>query len=56
MADRDPRKEEVTVFVCGVKTCKHVWDGPQVEFENGATVTCSKCGEWAINVSMMEGM
>lgn len=47
---------EVTVHVCGVK-CEHVWDGPMVEFDGGrgVTTTCSKCGEWAINVSLMEG-
>lgn len=45
---------EITVFVCGVK-CDHVWDGPQADFDNGSTSTCSKCGAWAINVSMMEG-
>jgi hypothetical protein len=46
---------EITVFVCG-KKCEHVWDGPMVEFDGGESVTCSKCGEWAINVSMMEAM
>jgi len=45
---------EIIVHVCGVK-CDHVWNGPMVEFENGATTTCSKCGAWAINVSLMEG-
>ena len=51
---------DVTVFVCGVK-CDHTWDSPEViltreEHEmDGGTVICSKCGQWAINVSMMEG-
>lgn len=44
---------EITVHVCGVKR-EHAWDGPVVEFEGGATVTCSKCGEWAINVAILE--
>lgn len=50
-------KPKITVHVCGVK-CEHVWDGPQQEFDEGAgmTATCSKCGAWAINVSMMEGV
>jgi hypothetical protein len=53
MALEDPK---LTIFVCNVK-CDHLWDGPVVEFEDGlgATVTCSKCGAWAINVSLMEG-
>jgi hypothetical protein len=46
--------KEITVFVCGVK-CEHVWVGPVVELDNGATLTCSKCGAWAIDVSLMEG-
>lgn len=47
---------EITIHVCG-KKCDHVWDGPMVEFEEGrgVTATCSKCGEWAINASLMEG-
>lgn len=50
---------EATIFVCGVK-CEHDWNGPRVELTqeehgmNGGTSTCSKCGAWAINVSMME--
>ncbi len=49
-------RSEITVHVCGVK-CEHVWDGPEVEFMDGGgrSATCSKCGAWAINVSMMEG-
>ena len=47
---------EITVFVCGIK-CEHVWDGPIVPFDgNGETSTCSKCGAWAVNVSLMEGL
>lgn len=50
---------DLTIHVCGVR-CEHVWDGPIIELTkaehgiNGGTVTCSKCGEWAINISMME--
>jgi len=50
---------ELTVFACGVK-CDHQWDGPEIVLTeqehgiNGATLTCSKCGAWAINVSMLE--
>ena len=50
------QNDGITVFVCGSKACKHQWDGPQVEFDNGGTVTCSLCGAWAINVSMLEGL
>jgi hypothetical protein len=52
-------KPAVTMHVCGVK-CGHVWDGPLVTLRGyggercGETATCSKCGAWAINVSMME--
>lgn len=55
-------EQGITVFVCGGKRCEHAWDGPQVELTqeehgmNGGTRSCSKCGELAINVSMMEGM
>lgn len=50
--------KELIVFVCGRKDCQHVWDGPCVEFDEGrgVTTTCSKCGEWAVNVSLMEGI
>lgn len=49
--------DEITVHVCG-KKCEHVFDGPVVVvpwFEGASTLTCSKCGEWAINVSLLEG-
>ena len=52
--------DEITVFVCGGGPCKHVWNGPVVDLEDGythgQTVTCSLCGAWAINVSMLEGV
>lgn len=49
-------RSEITIHVCGVK-CAHVWNGPEVEFMDGSgrSSTCSLCGAWAINVSMMEG-
>lgn len=54
MADK-PSEPAITIHVCGVK-CDHEWIGPQIELEGvGATLTCSKCGAWAINVSLMEG-
>lgn len=48
-------QDRITVHVCGVR-CDHVWDGPIVEFNDGCsmTSTCSKCGAWAINISVME--
>lgn len=48
---------EITAIMCGPRKCEHLWDGPQQEFDEGRgmTATCSKCGEWAINVSMWEG-
>ena len=54
------KKQKITLHICGSKKCKHVWDGPEVSFKtdgggSGGTVTCSKCGEWAINHSMMAG-
>lgn len=32
--------------------CKHRWDGPVVEIENGESVTCSKCGMDAFSYSL----
>lgn len=32
--------------------CEHKWDGPEEEYENGSSVTCSKCGMSAISHSM----
>lgn len=51
----------ITVHVCGVgcpkaDDRKHVWDGPVVEIENGASVSCSLCGALAVDVSIMEGI
>jgi hypothetical protein len=46
----------VDVFVCGVD-CKdqqpHRWDGPTVEFDGGASVTCSICGLDAMSYDLM---
>lgn len=51
----DGRK--LDVHICPpVEECKpdeHVWDGPPHYEQNMGTVTCSKCGAWAINVDMM---
>ena len=53
-----PEKVQFTVFNCGPQ-CKdggeHEWDGPLVELERGASVSCSKCGRLAIDVSLWEG-
>lgn len=46
-------EDDITVIVCGVK-CDHKWDGPVVTFKNGATVSCSKCGALAVDVSLLE--
>lgn len=51
------------VMVCGPGTfgkckcncpiaCEHVWDGETVQEDNMSTVTCSRCGKWAINHDM----
>lgn len=48
-------KDEITMFVCGQK-CNHEFDGPIVEYDHGATVTCSKCGAWAVDVILWEGL
>lgn len=32
-----------------VRDCDHSWDGPVVEFSNGASVSCSGCGMLAID-------
>ena len=49
------------IFMCGPqsrsckcncpKSCEHDFTGPVVEFDEGrgGTVTCKKCGMWAIN-------
>lgn len=29
--------------------CEHDWTGPDVKFENGASVSCAKCGMLAID-------
>jgi hypothetical protein len=52
------------VMVCGPGTfgvckcncpdgpCEHVWDGEIVEEDGMTTVTCSRCGKWAVNHDM----
>ena len=47
-------RKEVTVHICGVK-CDHVWDGPEISFDGGESLTCSKCGLPAIDVACMDG-
>ncbi len=45
---------QVTINRCGVR-CEHSWDGPIVDLDCGASVTCSKCGRTAMHVDMWEG-
>lgn len=45
---------EITIHICGIQ-CEHQWDGPEFEEDGWVSVSCSKCGELAINVSMREG-
>lgn len=57
MSDDEPKKEIViTAITCGPQCAdgkeEHQWDGPVVELERGASVSCSKCGKLAIEVSM----
>lgn len=53
MEDEEP-KVEVTAFVCVMNTCEHDWSGPAVPYGDcGETVTCSKCGMYAITWSIM---
>jgi hypothetical protein len=37
------------------RDCDHQWDGEAVEEDRMSTVTCSKCGTWAINHDMAVG-
>jgi hypothetical protein len=61
-------EEKTTIFVCGPSNprckcqcpdgpCEHVWDGEEVEFDNGqcVSVTCSRCGMSAFSHSMWVG-
>lgn len=45
------------VVLLECKKDEHVWDGPEVEFDEGRgqSVTCSKCGMWAVNFSLKYG-
>ena len=38
-----------------VKDCEHIFDGASVDFENGSSVTCFKCGMLAITHDMKVG-
>lgn len=38
-----------------VRDCDHKWDGPDKDFENGSSVTCSKCGMTALSHDMLCG-
>ena len=37
------------------RDCGHVWDGPMKEEGNAQSVTCSKCGMWALSHDMACG-
>lgn len=39
---------------CPDGPCQHIWNGPNVEFDDGQGVsrTCSRCGEMAFSHSM----
>jgi hypothetical protein len=57
------QERAITIHICGPSTatcrcncpesCEHKWDGPTVRFENGASVTCSRCGMDAMSHSLM---
>ena len=34
---------------CPDGPCQHDWSGPWVEFENGGSTSCSRCGMLAMN-------
>lgn len=52
---------DITLFICGDKTCDHDSDGPWQEWtdeETGCTTgtaTCSKCGQTALERSLWDG-
>jgi hypothetical protein len=58
----DPKKAHVHVFwhygpcYCGCPDgpCQHIWDGPDVEFDDGhgVSVPCSRCGMLAFSHDM----
>ena len=62
---REPQRmsePKVVIHTCGPSTakcvckcpesCEHKWDGPNQEFLNGVSVTCSRCGMTAIQHAM----
>jgi hypothetical protein len=65
MSEQDEQKETVEVHICGPSTkeckcncpasCEHKWDGPTHREPGMSTVTCSRCGEWAISHDMWVG-
>jgi hypothetical protein len=54
--DEAPKQVTVTRHVCGPQcvdgTENHDWSGPVVQLDNGASSSCAKCGQLAIEVSM----
>lgn len=53
----DPKEVEAFdrshgIFIHTTPKCDHDWSGPEVKFENGASVTCAKCGMSAIDDAM----
>ena len=57
--DYDEFEDETFVIIDTRGTCDHIWDGPFVEesdeMGNISTVTCSKCGQWAIDHDLRHG-
>jgi hypothetical protein len=55
-ADKEEAPKEITRYACGPQcidgTDTHDWTGPVVTLENGASSSCAKCGQLAIDVSM----
>jgi hypothetical protein len=45
-----------TTFACGPQcvdgTEEHKWDGPTIKLDNGASVSCSRCGRAMIDVCL----
>lgn len=59
MSDHELNLQLVTAFVCGrgcIDAKGHKWDGPVIELEHGASVSCSKCGQLAIDADLMEAL
>lgn len=58
-ADKKPEetKTALTAFTCGPQCIDdkgHIWDGPIVKLWGGGSVSCSKCGKLAIDVSLWD--